>query len=91
MRCMEQLAELLGQPMPAYLTEATREPHLLRLLAEAAENVRRRLVLVVDGLDEDRGVTDRPGCLQHRRAAAGPAAGRAAGHRGRTARPAGPG
>ena len=34
---MEQLADLLGQPIPAYLTETTREPHLLRMLAEAAE------------------------------------------------------
>lgn len=52
---MEQLAELLGQPMPAYLTEATRESHLLRMLTEAARQC-GRLVLVVDGLDEDRGV-----------------------------------
>jgi hypothetical protein len=52
---MEQLAELLGQPMPACLTEATRESHLLRMLTEAARQC-GRLVLVVDGLDEDRGV-----------------------------------
>ena len=30
---MEQLADLLGQPIPAYLTETTREPHLLRMLS----------------------------------------------------------
>ncbi|WP_116071912.1 P-loop domain-containing protein [Asanoa ferruginea] len=56
---LEQLAELLGQALPAYLTEATRDAHLLGLLAEAARACERqgeRLVLVVDGLDEDRGV-----------------------------------
>lgn len=60
---MEQLAELLGQPMPTYLTEATREAHLLRLLEEAAGACRargQRLILLVDGLDEDRGVTTGP-------------------------------
>jgi tetratricopeptide (TPR) repeat protein len=57
---LEQLADIAGQPMPAYLTEATRDAHLLRLLRETAEACRERggrLVLVVDGLDEDRGVT----------------------------------
>jgi hypothetical protein len=57
---MEQLADLLGQSMPAYLTETTREPHMLLMLSEAAEACRQRghrLVLLVDGLDEDRGVT----------------------------------
>ena len=60
---MEQLADMLGQPMPAYLTEATREPHLLGMLTEAAaecEAQNERLILVVDGLDEDRGVTTDP-------------------------------
>ena len=60
---MEQLADLLGEPIPAYLTETTREPHLLRMLTRAAEERHRagqRLVLVVDGLDEDRGVTTGP-------------------------------
>jgi hypothetical protein len=60
---MEQLADMLGQPMPAYMTEATRETHLLGMLAEAAEGCHgrgERLVLVVDGLDEDRGVTTGP-------------------------------
>ena len=56
---MAQLADLLGQPFPAYLPEDRREPHLLRLLTQAAEE-RRPLVLVVDGLDEDRGVTSGP-------------------------------
>jgi hypothetical protein len=60
---LEQLAELLGKPMPPYLTEPTREAHLLRMLKEAAEACQRRgqrLVLVVDGLDEDLGVTSGP-------------------------------
>ena len=60
---MEQLAELLGEPIPAYLTATTREPHLLRMLGRATEEQRRAgqwLVLVVDGLDEDRGVTTGP-------------------------------
>ena len=33
---LEQLADLLDEPIPAYLTETTRELHLLRMLAEAA-------------------------------------------------------
>jgi tetratricopeptide (TPR) repeat protein len=60
---LEQLAEVLGQPLPAYLTEATREPHLLELLAASARRCQQRgerLVLVVDGLDEDRGVVGGP-------------------------------
>lgn len=57
---LEQLAETLEQPLPELLTDATRDAHLLGLLAEAATFCRerdQRLVLVVDGLDEDRGVT----------------------------------
>lgn len=60
---LEQLAELLGQPLPELLTDATRDAHLLGLLAQAAAVTYRegeRLVLVVDGLDEDRGVTVGP-------------------------------
>lgn len=60
---LEQVAEMLGQSMPAFLTAATREAHLLGMLAAAAEAFQRRderLVLVVDGLDEDRGVTTGP-------------------------------
>ncbi|GFJ95560.1 hypothetical protein [Phytohabitans rumicis] len=56
---LEQLAELLGQPMPVFLTQSTKDAHLLGMLTDAAEACRRlgkRLVLVVDGLDEDAGV-----------------------------------
>ena len=62
---IEQLAELTGQDLPALLSEATREAHLLDLLDQAAHASADRgrrlvLVLVVDGLDEDRGVTAGP-------------------------------
>ncbi|XVQ06498.1 hypothetical protein ACQP1W_27995 [Spirillospora sp. CA-255316] len=60
---LEQLAEVAGQPVPAFLPEATREVHLLDLLERAAgacQEAGRRLVLVVDGLDEDRGNTAAP-------------------------------
>ena len=56
---LEQLAELLGQDLPS-LTAATRDAHLLGMLEQAAEACAaqgERLILVVDGLDEDRGVT----------------------------------
>jgi tetratricopeptide (TPR) repeat protein len=58
-----QLAALTGQELPAVLPEATREAYLLDLLAQAAHEAQRaggRLVLVVDGLDEDRSVTTGP-------------------------------
>jgi hypothetical protein len=54
---LEQLLALLGQRLPPFLTDTTREAYLLDLLAEAAEVCQRRgeqFVLVVDGLDEDR-------------------------------------
>lgn len=57
---LEQLAELLKQPMPTLLTDANRAGHLLGMLADAAAACKsrdERLVLLVDGLDEDRGVT----------------------------------
>ncbi|WP_314612028.1 hypothetical protein [Streptomyces stackebrandtii] len=60
---LEQLAELAGEGLPALLTAATREAHLLRLYSAAAEACAargERLVLLVDGLDEDRGVTTGP-------------------------------
>ena len=57
---LEQLADLLGEPMPAYLTEATRDGHLLNMLTKAVQASREKgqqLALVVDGLDEDLGWT----------------------------------
>ncbi|WP_327718860.1 tetratricopeptide repeat protein [Streptomyces sp. NBC_00490] len=59
---LEQLTELAGEGLPAHLTESTREAHLLHLYGAAAAACERRgerLVLLVDGLDEDRGVTTR--------------------------------
>lgn len=59
-----QLAGLLGEDLVSqYLTDAAREPYLLDLLHRAAEMCGEsgaRLVLLVDGLDEDRGVTTGP-------------------------------
>jgi hypothetical protein len=60
---LEQLADLTRQDLPPVLPEVTRDAYLLDLLALAAETAREaggRLVLVVDGLDEDRGVTTGP-------------------------------
>ena len=63
---LEQLAGLTGQELPPTLPEATREAYLLDLLdllalaADACQGGGGRLVLVVDGLDEDRGVTTGP-------------------------------
>ncbi|GAA3506969.1 hypothetical protein [Streptomyces showdoensis] len=60
---LEQLADLLDRPLPAHLSEATRGPHLSALLADAAALCRdrgERLVLLVDGLDEDRGAVPGP-------------------------------
>ncbi|MEV4015634.1 hypothetical protein AB0J35_34535 [Nonomuraea angiospora] len=60
---LEQLAAVAGEPLPGFLTEATKEAHLLDMLDTAAEACARRgqrLVLVVDGLDEDQGVTVGP-------------------------------
>src|SRR5664279_6163750 len=57
---LEQLAELLGQDLPPSLTAATRDAHLLGMVEQAGEACAargERLILVVDGLDEDRGVT----------------------------------
>ncbi|MCU7722474.1 hypothetical protein ODJ79_01985 [Actinoplanes sp. KI2] len=53
----EQLTALTGQPAPSTPDEGLREAWLLDLLAQAAEACRQRqvrLVLLVDGLDEDR-------------------------------------
>ena len=60
---LEQLAEVAGQPMPDVLTESNQQAWFGQLLQEAAvacEEKKQRLVLLVDGLDEDRGVTTNP-------------------------------
>ncbi|XRQ16188.1 hypothetical protein ACN3XK_36575 [Actinomadura welshii] len=60
---LEQLLEILGEPMPPMLTDATREAHLHASLERAAEICQshgERLILIVDGLDEDQGVTAGP-------------------------------
>ena len=60
---LEQLAGLLGQSLPTALPEATREAFVLNLMSRAAAacaEVGRRLILLVDGLDEDRGTTTGP-------------------------------
>jgi hypothetical protein len=57
---LEQLAEILRKPLPSLLTDATRDAHVRGMLAEATTLCReegRRLLFVVDGLDEDRGMT----------------------------------
>lgn len=59
-----QLCELLGEEPAIGVDEAVRELVMLDLLVRAAATCRAaggRLVLVVDGLDEDRGVTTGPG------------------------------
>ncbi|MFI6272502.1 hypothetical protein [Micromonospora zamorensis] len=61
---LEQLAELLGyRGLPVGLNDSTQEAHLAGMLCGAAAACQRsgeRLVLLVDGLDEDRGVTVGP-------------------------------
>ncbi|MGW1785777.1 hypothetical protein ACWCQQ_42875 [Streptomyces sp. NPDC002143] len=55
---LEQLAALLEEPVPASLGLAARDASRRRLLRAAAERCRamgHRLVLVVDGLDQDQG------------------------------------
>lgn len=57
---LEQLLALLGEDLPPLLNDNTQDAHLLGLLTDAADACHERgesLVLVVDGLDEDRGVT----------------------------------
>ena len=89
---IEQLAEMLGQSLPAALTQATRDAYLLNLLSQAATasaEAGSRLLLVVDGLDEDRGGPPAL-CTQHRWTAAQLTPGRDARDRGGPPEPAGP-
>ncbi|MFI5700236.1 hypothetical protein ACIA78_09350 [Streptomyces xanthochromogenes] len=60
---LEQLAELTGEALPAFLPATVRAAHLLALYERSARicaERRERLVLLVDGLDEDRGVHTGP-------------------------------
>jgi len=55
----EQLAELLGESVPPFQDPGRRERQWFRFFADAAAHCEARglrLILVVDGLDEDRGV-----------------------------------
>ena len=57
---LDQLSALTGEQLPAALIGSTRDGHrrkLLRLAAERAHGRGRRLVLVLDGLDEDCGTS----------------------------------
>ncbi|GLK14791.1 hypothetical protein GCM10017600_82030 [Streptosporangium carneum] len=60
---LEQLAEVVGESLPTFLTDTLKEAHFLDLFERAAQ-IRRAgggsLALVVDGLDEDRGVVVGP-------------------------------
>lgn len=61
---IEQLCAVLGRALPIAGAAGSQEAAVLELLkaaAEACEHAGGRLVLVVDGLDEDRGVTTGPG------------------------------
>ncbi|MEV6305613.1 hypothetical protein AB0M02_39785 [Actinoplanes sp. NPDC051861] len=54
---IDQLSAIVGESVPSSLTPAARDAHRRGLLRAAVEKLRgegRRLVLVVDGLDEDR-------------------------------------
>ncbi|QXJ25767.1 hypothetical protein AGRA3207_007313 [Actinomadura graeca] len=56
-----QLAEITGEPEPSFLPEATRQSRFIQLLHEATATCAEGgegLVLLVDGLDEDRGLAD---------------------------------
>jgi tetratricopeptide (TPR) repeat protein len=57
---LDQLSALVGESLPPLASAGARDAHLRRLLREAAsraQSASRRLVLLVDGLDEDRGFT----------------------------------
>jgi tetratricopeptide (TPR) repeat protein len=56
---IDQLSAIVGESMPGSLTPIQRDAHRRALLRAVVDKVRgegRRLLLVVDGLDEDRGV-----------------------------------
>lgn len=60
---IEQLAALLGESPASLLTTVARRGTMLRLLEDAAsrsQEAGRRLLLVIDGLDEDSGTATGP-------------------------------
>ena len=55
---LDQLSAFMGESLPPLASAAARDAHFRRLLRAAAARAKanaRRLVLLVDGLDEDRG------------------------------------
>lgn len=60
---LDQLHDILGEPPRADLTATNREAYIRRLLTTVADRCRQRgehFTVVVDGLDEDRGVDGSP-------------------------------
>ncbi|MET8800005.1 hypothetical protein ABZV91_26870 [Nocardia sp. NPDC004568] len=60
---LQQLAEIAAEPVPVFRTETIQESDLIGMFHQAERVCReqnQRLVLVLDGLDEDRGVTVGP-------------------------------
>ncbi|WP_089298488.1 tetratricopeptide repeat protein [Actinoplanes regularis] len=63
---IDQLSALTGEEPPASMSGSARDGHWRRLLRAAADQANakgRRLVLVIDGLDEDRGAGPGSGML----------------------------
>lgn len=60
---LDQLHDISGEPRHPDLTPSTREAHLRRMLTAVAEQCQQQdehFTLLVDGLDEDRGVDGSP-------------------------------
>ncbi|MEU3019180.1 hypothetical protein ABZ635_17515 [Nocardiopsis sp. NPDC007018] len=60
---LHQLSDIAGEPFPTHVRAGNREAYLHQYLDLAAHRCRsrgERLVLVLDGLDEDRGMTAGP-------------------------------
>ncbi|MFC8239361.1 hypothetical protein [Streptomyces chartreusis] len=59
---LEQLAEIVGQPLPTQISSYVQAEYFYQLFNEAAQACRQSgqiLVLLVDGLDEDTGITEK--------------------------------
>jgi hypothetical protein len=60
---LDQLHDTVGEPARPDLTDTNREAYFRRMLATVADQIRDRgqhFTLIVDGLDEDRGVDGAP-------------------------------